>query len=169
MGENSVLRRQFDELFRSQYTRLFRYALTLLEDQEAAKDVVSEVFAQLWNKIDEIDMVSVESYLMVSVKNRCLSHFRALAYREAYAENFVKIYNETYTDYSDELDKDRLVMHMLEALQPPAKEMVEAYYLEGRKQTEIAESMGFSVDTVKKYIMNARNKLREMFKDYNND
>ena len=41
-------KRYFEQLFRENYTRLYYYALSFLNDSELARDVVSNVFEAVW-------------------------------------------------------------------------------------------------------------------------
>ena len=58
-------------LFRQHYGPMIRLAKRMLYDDEESRDVVSEVFATLI-KMDILPK-NKESYLMASVRNRCLN------------------------------------------------------------------------------------------------
>ena len=62
---------EIERLFRQHYDRMIRLARTMLYDDEESRDVVSEVFATLVKT--DIMPKNVESYLITSVKNRCLN------------------------------------------------------------------------------------------------
>ena len=66
-------RQLIETLFRRYYERMFLTARTLLRDPEEARDVVSDVFAELMESRQALDMKRVESYLLVSVRNKCLN------------------------------------------------------------------------------------------------
>ena len=40
--------RQFETLYRENYSRMFRVAFDFLQDNEISRDVVSDVFAKIW-------------------------------------------------------------------------------------------------------------------------
>ena len=40
---------QFEQLFHSEYDRMYRVAYILLGDEDEAKDAVQDVFASLWD------------------------------------------------------------------------------------------------------------------------
>ena len=63
---------QFEQLFRDNYERLYYHAFDFVHDQDVAKDMVSDVFVNLWQARERIDAERVLSYLYVSVRNRCL-------------------------------------------------------------------------------------------------
>ena len=59
-------------LFRRHYERMLLTARTLLRDPEAARDVVDDVFVELMESSRTLDS-RIESFLLVSVRNRCLN------------------------------------------------------------------------------------------------
>lgn len=48
-------KRYFEQLFRENYTRLYYYALSFLNDSELARDVVSNVFEAVWVGRDRLE------------------------------------------------------------------------------------------------------------------
>ena len=68
-------------LFRSRYARLVGFARTFVLDSDLAEEAVSDVFVSLWmyrEKLTTID--NADTYLYVSVKNRCLNALRSKIY-----------------------------------------------------------------------------------------
>ena len=66
----------FNQIFTQHYTRLYLYAYHLTNDAEASRDIVSDVFAKLWEDIKHIKQENVSGYLTTTVRNRCIDHFR---------------------------------------------------------------------------------------------
>ena len=67
----------FEELFRSYFTPLCSFAQKFVQDADEAKDIVHQVFINLWNKRDVIDVnTSLKSYLFQGVQNRSLNFIR---------------------------------------------------------------------------------------------
>lgn len=54
---------QFETLYRESYSRMFRVAFDFLQDNELSRDVVSDVFAKIWQKREQIELAKVEGYL----------------------------------------------------------------------------------------------------------
>ena len=72
MRENKSI--VFDSIFRRTYSRLYFYALSLLSDESDADDVVEEVFAGLWRRMDEIDLKdNIEGFLYRAVYTRSVN------------------------------------------------------------------------------------------------
>ena len=64
------------QLFRQHYGKMQRVARSLLYDEQESEDVVSDIFESLLQgKIALIPGIE-ESYLLTSVRNRCLKRLR---------------------------------------------------------------------------------------------
>ncbi len=61
----------FDKLFRQYSKPLFYYAVKFVED-EAAKDIVQDVFVKLWSDKSITISQSINSLLFTMVRNSCL-------------------------------------------------------------------------------------------------
>ena len=64
---------QIETLYKRHRDRLLLTARTLLGNDEEASDVVSDVFTELLVKGKNLDDHQAESYLQVSVRNKCLN------------------------------------------------------------------------------------------------
>ena len=66
-------------LFKAHYPGLYSLALALLKDEEAARDVVHDVFADLLSSDEHGD--KGKGYLVRCVRNRCLNLLREMPVR----------------------------------------------------------------------------------------
>jgi RNA polymerase sigma factor (sigma-70 family) len=67
----------FEQLFREEFIPLTGLARGYVYNQDTAKEIVQEVFINLWLKRDSISTEkSITSYLFTSVRNRCLNYLR---------------------------------------------------------------------------------------------
>ena len=163
MLKSFIYKRRFEEIYTGNYTRLYYYALHIMNDEETAKDILNDVFTALWNNIETIDISKINAYLMTSVRNRSVDHLRRTVLESQYTEEYLHTAEIFYDDYSDE--KDRLVEEMFSHLSPPTDEILKMCYLKRMKYAEVAEQLDISPSTVKKHIMKALKILRELYKD----
>ena len=70
-------------LFKSHYAAMHRLAMLILRDEDAARDIVHDVFETLF--VGGVTDVSSQ-YLLRAVRNRCLNHIRNLSERERIRE-----------------------------------------------------------------------------------
>ena len=67
----------FEKLFREYFPPLMSFARKILVDEDDAREVVQNVFINLWEKRENIDLsISLKSYLFTSVHNRSLNVIR---------------------------------------------------------------------------------------------
>ncbi len=74
--------KEMEQLFRQHYLGMYRLAKSYLYDAEESKDVVSEVFASLAHSQKTMIPETTQRYLMMSVRNRCLSIIKQKKLRE---------------------------------------------------------------------------------------
>ena len=66
-------KQEFEEIFRLYYGTMFRMAKRMLGDEAESKDVVSDVFAHLLNSNIALHSETLRSFLLTSVRNRCIN------------------------------------------------------------------------------------------------
>ncbi len=162
MLKSFIYKSRFEEIYTGNYTRLYYYALHIVNDEESAKDILNDVFTTLWNNIETLDISKINAYLMTSVRNRSTDHLRHLVLASQYTDEYLHTAEEFYDDYSDEQDK--LVEEMFSHLSPPTDEILRMCYLKRMKYSEVAEQLAISTSTVKKHVMKALKILRELYK-----
>ena len=67
---------QFEKIFKDCYPMMYRVAYSILEDSENAKDVVGQVFTELWHRKPNIQEGATTGYLLVATKISAYIHFR---------------------------------------------------------------------------------------------
>lgn len=155
-------REMFERIYTENYLRLYYYALHIVNDEEAAKDILNDVFVALWKNIETFKENNFNAYLMTSVRNRAVDFLRHHVLQHQYTEEYLHSAEQFYADYSDE--KDKLVEEMMSQLSPPTDQILEMCYLKRMKYAEVAEILDISPNTVKKHIMKALKTLRELYK-----
>jgi len=153
-------RQLIETLFRQHYERMFLTARTLLRDPEEARDVVSDVFAEVMESRQTLDMTRVESYLLVSVRNKCLNLVSRWMIAERAKQQLPKYtIDEDYT----ELPLDDILSYIDQHLTPQTRTVMMKRYRENRKYNEISTELGISRIAVYKHITQALTKLKKQF------
>lgn len=150
-----------EKYFQLYFEGLYRYAFTLLKNNDDAKDAVQTVFVKLWEKRATIDeQQSVQSYLYTSVYHYCLNVKRNEKVRKAHIQN-----NHTtqhiFNDVLVSRENMKLITDALEDLPPQCKLIFFKSRFEKKKYAEIAQEMDLSVKTVEAQIGKALKILRE--------
>ncbi len=160
----------FSDLFHSLYSDLVLFASRYHKEKELCEDIVQDVFTKLWLDRKSIEqIISIRSYLMQAVKNRCLDHLRHFSVRQRHHDQTQNTsltedsstYNYVlYSELKDKLD---------EALRKLPKECREAFELNRfstLKYKEIAKKLNVSQRTIEVRIGKAISILRELLKDF---
>lgn len=147
--------------FQLYFEGLYRYAFSLLKDNDDAKDAVQAVFVKLWEKRKTIDeQQSVQSYLYTSVYHYCLNVKRNEKVRRAHIQNN----HATQPAFNDVLvsrENMKQITDALESLPPQCKLVFFKSRFDKMKYAEIAQEMNLSVKTVEAQMGKALKILRK--------
>ena len=158
--------RNFERLFRDFFPPLMAFARKILGDEDDAREVVHQVFINLWEKRSELDLSSsLKSYLFTSVHNRSLNAIR----------DRKKFSSEEVPDVAGEWDVSAQIESMelegkireaIDSLPEKCREIFELNRFEGLKYAEIAGKLNISVKTVENQMSKALKILREQLGKY---
>lgn len=153
---------EFDELFRSSYPSLYRYAYSLLRDEDDSRDVVSEVFVKVLEKKPKAMLTT--GYLIAMVHNRALDKLKQQKVEDEARQRLLQDY-KLFLE-ADELKEERLkaILQFVEnELTPQTQRILRMCYAEKKSYKEVAAELDISVQAVNKHISQALKKLRERF------
>jgi RNA polymerase sigma-70 factor, ECF subfamily len=148
---------------------LFGMLMRVLKDQQAAEEVLQDLFLQLWRNAGQFDASrgSLPAWLMVIGRNRAISRLRGRRDREVleeeegdFASTFVSPQN--IEDEAARAQAARGVSAALEKLPAEQRQVVELAYFEGMTQSEIAAKTGTPLGTVKTRVRTAMQTLRQI-------
>ena len=156
----------FDLLYRKYHVPIYHNILKLVKSDEAAKDILQEVFVVLWEKRNTIDIKQpVANWLFVVSYNKSLSYIKKTA-------NALVIFEEIMADFSEDIaepfiteEKLAFIEATINKLSPQKKRALELCKLERKTYEEAAKEMGISRHTVKEYLTDALAMLRSQAKN----
>jgi RNA polymerase sigma-70 factor, ECF subfamily len=147
---------------------LFGMLMRVLKDQQAAEEVLQDLFLQLWRNAGKFDpnRGSLPAWLMVIGRNRAISRLRGRRDREVMEEeegDFAATFAspQNIEDEAARNQMARKVSTALEQLPPEQRQAVELAYFEGMTQSEIASKTGIPLGTVKTRVRTAMQTLRQ--------
>ena len=156
----------FDELFRLYYAELFLFARRFLAREADCEDMVSAAFEDVWRNFGAIEREAARAYLYKNVRNKCVDHLRRDATRRRHAELYARL-SEGY-DHADRMaelhEREQIVSRVLNSLPDYTRQIFTACYVDRKQYREVAEEMGISPNTVKKYISRALRLIAEQRK-----
>jgi RNA polymerase sigma-70 factor (ECF subfamily) len=158
-------KQEFENLFRSSYASLVRYAQTILRDHDTSEEIVQELFFRLWKDRETMRVESsLKGYLFRSVHNRSLhyiEHQKVVDRHAGETAAAAETVSEPVTDaiYYNELQAK--VARVLERLPERCSEIFRMSRLEGLKYNEIAEKLSVSLKTVEANMGKALKEFRK--------
>lgn len=148
--------RAFAGLFDAYHEPLIQYVQSVVQSQELAIEIVQDVFVKIWMAREELDAVQhFTAWLFILTRNYTLNCLKKMA-RDRKKEQQYQQYVYTSGALAEEGDSAPDYLSLVDraaAQLPPQQQQV--YFLsrsEGLKYAEIAEKMGISRTTVKKYM-----------------
>ena len=151
---------EFETLYIKCFPPAMRLAISLLHEEDEARDVVHEVFLKLWESDVKVDNPS--AYILRSVRNTSLSRIRKLDVREKVKMKLMLEPPPDDFDYEQRNEEVKKAVGRL--LTSREQQVVEKIYTEGMSYKDAADSLGVSVAAVNKNIVGALKKLRTHFK-----
>ena len=158
--------KEFDEIFRLYYSKIFIFALQMINDEDESHDIISSVYEHIWKNFKTIKNENVQSYLYTLVKTRCINYLRQRDIHEKYIEFCIKTNNEeksVETDDTDTNERIERILSLLQFLPSRDRDIMEACYIDHKKYQEIADEFNLSLSYVKKIIAKVLNSLRNDF------
>ena len=164
-------------LFRHHYAPLCLYVGRLLHDRALAESIVDDVIFHVWEIREHIEITSsLRSYLMRSVRNRCIDHVQSLRSRTEHRTSTLgeadTLRMAAYTDATHpqgiliEKELEEAVACAIDALPEQCRMVFRASRIEGKRYEDIARETGLSVNTVKYHVKTALRLLRRDLAQY---
>ena len=167
----------FRFIFDKYYDFLCMVADSYLRDEYISETIVGDIIYNLWEIKDNIDIkYSLRSYLVRSVKNRCINYLqqeyiqREISINQyedkAAIEVLFFIENKHPLESLLEQELENKINSIINELSPECRAVFKMSRFDGMKYEEIASELNISVNTVKYHMKNALGKLRLELKDY---
>ncbi len=154
----------FDTLVERYRKSIYRMARGMTQSHDAADDLSQETFVQAYKQIRQLqNPESFGPWLRKILVNLCIKQSKkvALAWLE---EHEVESPESPSADAERSMVRDT-VRNAIMDLDPAERAVVQLFYIEGLKQTEIADALGCPVGTVWSRLNSARGKLRGRLAD----
>ena len=164
-------RRGFEELYDRFSGVLFSTAYRVLNNQEAAEDVLQDVFIQIWEKAPLYDPTRGKpmTWAVTLTRNKAIDRLRSTVRRnrlqddvEREAETFEQFDDRSSFDAVASGETSKLVREAIQKLSKDQREAIELAFFSSLTQTKIAERLGEPLGTIKARIRRGMMKLTEV-------
>ena len=159
-----MTKKEFEDIYRQHYARMYRLARTMLYDADESKDVVSAIFARLVRDGDRPQKDRIEGYLMTAVRNRCRDVLSHKSMRERVERLFLQESMQSQIVSMNDDDRLERLMQFIEAELPPLSQQIfRLRFLSEMSYEEVAQAAGVSKVTVYNHLSQSLQRIREYF------
>ena len=162
-------RRSFEQLYDRFSGVLFSIAYRMLKNQEAAEDVLQDVFIQIWKKAPLFDPTRGKpmTWAVTLTRNRAIDLMRSSQRRSDLQESMQQELEEHFDDRSsfDAVASDEMNKQVRDAIQKLSKDQrtaIELAFFSSMTQAEIAEHLNEPLGTIKARIRRGMIALRNL-------
>jgi len=150
-------------LFELYFMPLTRYAFIYIQNEDIAKDMVQEVFYNIWKNRKRLCIDrSLEAFIYTSVRNQCLNHLKHEEVHCQYCDSYRKIRNIEIEFYRSKTDEDLIkketevkIREAIGSLSEKTRIVFKKSRFEGKANKKIASELRISVKAVEKHITSA--------------
>jgi RNA polymerase sigma-70 factor, ECF subfamily len=164
-------RRSFEQLYERFSGVLFSVAYRMLKSQEAAEDVLQDVFVQIWKKAPLFDPSRGRpmTWAVTLTRNKAIDLMRS-AQRRSGLQDIMQQEKEAFSRFEDRSSFDavasdeiwKLVRDAIGKLSKEQRQAIELAFFASMTQTEIAEHLDEPLGTIKARIRRGMLALREI-------
>lgn len=149
-GDERGLKAIYDRYARS----IFVVCNRLLQDEEAAADVVQDLFIKLWGPSRTIFTSKKEfkPYFIRTAKNATLRALSLATSRQKHQFKYMQLQPENYCIDDEPDDKLALIMMAVKNLPPQRKAIFTLRYFDGLSHNDIAKQLGIAKATVNRHM-----------------
>ena len=156
----------FRRLYDQYWERLFVSAYKFLRKEALAKDVVQEVFVDMWNRRETIDPQNLPSYLHTATKFQC---FKQLRRSEMADVDNIDLPDHLIVNNTEESihvkELEAQIKESLEGLPQNRKDIFQLSRFEQLSNKEIADQLNIPIRTVEWHLYEALKYLKIKLKE----
>ena len=156
-------KKEFERLFKDSYPHMYRMAFSMVENADDAKDVVHQVFAQIWRRKPQVADDSTRGYLLAATRNQCLHTLRSRQLQRQMEDELRQDIAATESEEREEL-LQQLQQVIDKNLTEQDRRVLSLHYDEEMTYEETATVLGISASAVNKHITRSLEKIRKTLK-----
>ena len=159
----------FERVFREYFVTLTYYSVKLVNDHDTAKEIVHQVFVNIWEKRESISLDRpLRSYLYTAVHNRSLNYLRdkgRFIPEDIGSIDMNLLLESDDNDYLEIHETEARIAESISKLPDRCAEVFKLSRFENKKYSEIADILNLSVKTVEAQMSKALRILRQDLRD----
>ena len=149
----------FESVYTSHWEKLYAFCFRLTRDEHLSQNIVQDIFTDLWERKETLQVLSIENYLFRAAKNQVLKEYRRKRFDTTVIEEKFEDY---FIDHIPVLETELLnkLYVLLDHLPEKRKEILIMSKIEEKGIEQIAAELNISKQTVKNQISSALKQLR---------
>lgn len=152
----------FDEIYERHWSTLMITAYNVLGEKEVCRDIIHDVFTDLWIRKETLSISSLQSYLKVAVRNLVFKHLRRGYVRKKHLKSMENILFVNKTEQMVNFNQAKeLYEESVAKLPERCREVFLLSRVENLSGKEIAARLDISPKTVENHITKALKHLRD--------
>ncbi|PWJ55016.1 RNA polymerase sigma-70 factor (ECF subfamily) [Dyadobacter jejuensis] len=159
----------FKDIYDRYWQKMYRLAQTKVGHSENAKEIVQEIFLDLWQRRKEVEIREIERYLFTSVKYKVLDYIKQEILRKRYIDFVVTNDSDIDCDSEQKIAFKELSTEIatgINQLPEKTKIIFEMSRMQFKSAEEISNVLNISTRTVEYHITQGLRLLRIYLKDY---
>jgi RNA polymerase sigma-70 factor (family 1) len=154
----------FAEIYARFFGLLYIFVHRKLKDEDDAKDILQELFANIWDKRQTLNFTgTLNIYLYAAVRNRMLDRTGRKDVEDRYIQSLQSFMNEGYSTSDHRIREKQLASLIEKEIDALPAKMREVFLLSRRDHLtykQIAEKLDLSEQTVRSHVKHALRTLR---------
>lgn len=157
---------EFKAIFMPCQAKMYRTAYAILRNVQDAEDVVQEAYLRLWNKRDDVSIISSkEAYCIMIVKNLCMDFIRNshVNIEETIDDEHLLLSGNDTADMIEKKEDAARLKRMISCLPEIQKKVMWLRDVNECSFQEIGQATGLNQVNIRVALSKARKKIREQF------
>ncbi len=161
----------FAQVYRAYLSPLCRFVYSYVKSWETAKDIVEEVFLQVWTRLHTLESSgSLKAYLYTTARNHAIKHLRheqvkarhRLSYHTVDGSGAEAQLAPEAHEWVASAELAAMLQRAIDDLPPRQREVILLKWKRQATHEEIAETLGISPKTVTEHFRRAVEYLRRV-------
>ena len=155
----------FENLYNEMFDRLLNYGLRLVDDKVIVEDSIQNVFIQIWNKKDQLEIKSsIHNYLYTCLRREVFHQVKRQKLDNAHIDALSNLNLASPNENNPDKRKINAVQKELENLPSRQKEIIYLKYKDNMSYEEMEAIMGISKNSLYKLLHKAISNVKASFK-----
>lgn len=154
----------FEQLYRIYSVPVLKKLVSLVKDEEIAKELLQDIFLKVWQKRGELDAsLSFRGFLFRIAENKVIDVLRRAACDRKLLAHITRIATagenstETFVQFRE---VNEALQRAISSLPPQRKKVFVLCKLEGKTYEEVAQLLGISPGTVNDHVVKATRTIK---------